>query len=78
MGLCVSSPPIDHLTIEPHSGLDLDVMKQIVQHVGGGGRGAGGGGGGEEGGEAGTLQLPPIFKIQRFHRVRGVPQITKQ
>ena len=68
MGLCVSSPPIDHLTIEPHSGLDLDVMKQIVQHVGGG----------EEGGEAGTLQLPPIFKIQRFHRVRGVPQITKQ
>ena len=36
MGLCVSSPPIDHLTIEPHSGLDLDVMKQIVQHVGAG------------------------------------------
>ena len=39
MGLCVSSPPIDHLTIEPHSGLDLDVMKQIVQHVEGGGGG---------------------------------------
>ena len=51
MGLCVSSPPIDHLTIEPHSGLDLDVMKQIVQHVGGGGRGAG------------TLQLPPYSKF---------------
>ena len=44
MGLCVSSPPIDHLTIEPHSGLDLDVMKQIVQHVGGGGGGGRGGG----------------------------------
>ena len=50
MGLWVSSPPIDHLTIEPHSGLDLDVMKQIVQHVGGGGGGGGGRGGGRGGG----------------------------
>ena len=57
MGLCVSSPPIDHLTIEPHSGLDLDVMKQIVQHVGGGG------GGGQGAGGVGTLQLPPYSKL---------------
>ena len=70
MGLCVSSPPIDHLTIEPHSGLDLDVMKQIVQHVGGGGRGGGGQGaggagrrGGGGGGGGGTLQLPPYSKF---------------
>ena len=56
MGLCVSSPPIDHLTIEPHSGLDLDVMKQIVQHVGGGGEEARAGGRGAD-----TLQLPPPY-----------------